>query len=80
METELDKNKLIVGVRQSMKALINRKATEAYMAEDSDEFIQKDFIRECAAGDISVIRYATMAELGRACGIEIGAAVACRIK
>ena len=50
METGLDRNKLIVGVRQSMKALINGKATEVYMAEDSDEFIQKDFIRECAAG------------------------------
>ena len=78
MGTELDRDKLIVGARQSMKALVNGKVEEVYMAEDSDEFIKEEFIRECSARDIRIIRYSTKAELGRDCGIEIGAAVACR--
>lgn len=80
METVLDREKLIVGARQSMKALVNGRVSEVYMAEDSDEFIKKDFIRECSVKSINIVRYGTMAELGRACGIEIGAAVACRTK
>jgi len=79
LETVLNKGKLIVGARQSMKALINEIVSEVYMAEDSDEFIKKDFIKECEARDINIIRYETKAELGRDCGIEIGAAVACRL-
>jgi len=79
LETILNRGNLIVGARQSMKALIKGTTTEVYMADDSDEFIKKDFIRECAARNINIIRYETMTELGRVCGIEIGAAVACRI-
>ena len=78
METVIDRDNLIVGARQSMKALKNRKVSEVYIAEDSDEFIKNDFIKECTAHNINIVRYKTMAELGRDCGIEIGAAVACR--
>lgn len=78
METATDRDNMIVGVRQSMKALKNKKVSEVYMAEDSDEFIKNDFIRECTARNINITRYETMAELGKYCGIEIGAAVACR--
>lgn len=80
METVIDRDNLIVGARQSMKALVNGKVSEVYMAEDSDEFIKNDFIRECEARSIKIIRYKSMAELGRDCGIEIGAAVACKAK
>ena len=78
METVINRENMIVGARQSMKALKNRKVSEVYMAEDSDEFIKNDFVRECSARNINIVRYETMAELGRDCGIEIGAAVACR--
>ncbi len=78
METVINRENMIVGARQSMKALKNGKVSEVYMAEDSDEFIKKDFVRECSARNINIVRYETMAELGRDCGIEIGAAVACR--
>lgn len=79
MKTVLNKGDLIVGARQSMKALTNGNVSEVYMAEDSDEFIKNDFIKECEARDINIVRYNTKAELGRDCGIEIGTAVACRI-
>jgi len=79
LKTVLNKGDLIVGARQSMKALTNGNVSEVYMAEDSDEFIKNDFIKECEARDINIVRYNTKAELGRDCGIEIGTAVACRI-
>lgn len=78
METVLDMENLIVGARQSLKALNNGEVSEVYMAEDADGFIKDEFVRECAARDIKIVRFETMAELGMACGIEIGAAVACR--
>ena len=78
LETVKDRGNMIVGARQSMKALKNGNVFEVYVAEDSDEFIKNDFIRECTARSINIVRYETMAELGRDCGIEIGAAVACR--
>lgn len=80
LETGLDRGNLIVGARQSMKALVKGKVTEVYMADDSDEFIRKEFIRECRAREIKITHYISMVELGRDCGIEIGAAVACSIK
>lgn len=61
-----------------MKALKNGKVSEVYIAEDSDEFIKNDFMKECTARNINIVRYKTKAELGKDCGIEIGAAVACR--
>lgn len=78
MNTVTDRKNLVVGARQSMKALINGRVKEVYMAEDSDEFIKKDFVRECEARNIIIIHYETMMELGKSCGIEIGAAIACR--
>ena len=78
METVINRDNMIVGARQSMKALKNGKVSEVYMAEDSDEFIKNDFVRECSARNINIVRYGTKAELGRVCGIEIDAAVACR--
>ncbi|MFO7612401.1 MAG: ribosomal L7Ae/L30e/S12e/Gadd45 family protein [Clostridia bacterium] len=71
---------LIVGARQSIKALKNGKALEVYIADDADESIKEEFISECMARNIKIIRYGTMKELGRDCGIDIGAAIACRIE
>lgn len=78
METVKNRDNMIIGTRQSMKALKNGKVSEVYIAEDSDEFIKNDFMKECTARNINIVRYKTKAELGKDCGIEIGAAVACR--
>ncbi len=56
METVKDRGNMIVGARQSMKALKNGNVFEVYMAEDSDEFIKNDFIKECTARNINIVR------------------------
>lgn len=80
METGLCKDGLIVGVRQSIKALAKGGVTKAFVADDADGVVTKEFINGCIEKRIEIIHYKTMDDLGKDCGIEIGASVACQIK
>jgi large subunit ribosomal protein L7A len=63
-----------------MKAIQAGQAELVYLARDADEHVTGPVRRECAARGIEVVEVETMAELGKACSIEVGAAVACVMK
>ena len=71
-------NKYIVGVRQTRKTLQKGEAVEVYIALDADPDITDPIRGICNEDGIRVVEFNTMAELGKHCGIEIGASVACR--
>lgn len=73
-------DKLIVGVRQTRKTLQRGEANEVYIALDADPDITGPIRDICTEEDIRVEDFDTMGELGRHCGIEIGASVACQRK
>ena len=72
----MEPEKRVVGVKQSRKAIREGRARRVYLAEDADPAITGPIAAECAAAGVPVEAGTTMAQLGRACGIAVGAAVA----
>ena len=73
---ELASEKKVVGVKQSRKALREGRARLVYLAKDADPSITSPIAAECAAAGVPVEDCCTMAQLGKACGIAVGASVA----
>ena len=80
MPNRLATARRVVGTKQTMKAIQAGQAELVYLARDADEHVTGPVRRECAARGIAVVEEETMAELGKACSIEVGAAVACVMK
>ena len=68
--------KRVVGVKQSRKAIREGRARRVYLASDADPVITEPIRNQCAAAGVPVERGQTMAQLGRACGIAVGASAA----
>ncbi len=72
--------KHVVGVKQSRRAVSDGSATKAFAARDADPEIVNAFAALCEKKGIELVRVDTMEELGAACGINVGAAVAALVK
>ena len=71
--------KFVVGSKQLRKALQKGNVRVVYLAENADPAITEPLERECKVNHISYAWIRTMQELGRACGIDVGAAAAAAI-
>lgn len=70
----------VIGTKQTAKAVEKGQATLVYIARDAEEFVIRDVLRACRERNIETLYVETMAALGKACGIEVGAATAAIIK
>lgn len=66
----------VVGVKQLRKALQSGRAGHVFLAENADPSLTADLRRQCSQQSVPCTWVATMADLGKACGIDVGAAVA----
>ena len=73
---DLTGKKVVAGSKQLKKALLGGRAACVFLAENADPQITEPIAAECEKRDIPITWVATMADLGRACGIEVGAAAA----
>ena len=80
MLLELEKGKKTVGRKQSQRAILNGSAEKVYLAEDADGRIREETENLCETHGVPVISVDTMENLGKACGIQVGAAVAALLK
>jgi large subunit ribosomal protein L7A len=72
--------KKAVGIKESLKAVKNDTAAGVFIAKDADAVIVADIIALCREKNIPLIEAESMAYLGKACRIEVGAAVAVRLR
>ena len=80
MLSKLAESPKVVGAKQTKRALIAGTAVAVYLAEDADPRVT-DAIRELSAEhNVPVVDVSAMKELGKACGIAVGAAVAAQIQ
>ena len=77
---ELQTAKRVVGIKQLRKALREGVATTVFIAENADLRLTAPIRESCEQAGIPVISVPTMAELGKVCSIEVGAAVAAIIR
>ncbi|GAE87403.1 ribosomal L7Ae/L30e/S12e/Gadd45 family protein [Acetivibrio straminisolvens] len=66
-----------VGLKQSMKAVEALKAKQVFIAKDADERVVGRIKELCIENNIPIVYVDTMKQLGKACNIDVGAAVAC---
>ena len=79
MLTELSQGPRVVGVKQTRKALREGWARRVFLARDADPAMTESIAADCAAAGVPVESGCTMAQLGRTCGISVGAAAAAAV-
>ncbi len=67
---------LVVGAKQLKKAVKAGRAKYVFLAENADPAVTEPLAELCAANHIQITWVHSMTELGRSCGIEVGAAAA----
>lgn len=65
-----------VGTNQTTKALEQFVAQEVFVAKDADRKIVDRIVQQCETKMVPVTWVDSMKQLGKVCGIEVGAAVA----
>ena len=76
MLDELKTEKKVVGIKQLRRALTDQTAELVFLAKDADPALTEPLMAQCREGGVEVVSDVTMAELGKACGICVGAAAA----
>lgn len=67
-------NNFIIGTKQTVKALKNNKVKEVIIAKDADVCIVTKVVNAAKEMDVPITFVDSMKRLGKACGIDVGAA------
>ena len=67
-------SQIIVGTKQTVKALKSGLVKEVIVAEDAEYRVINKVLQTAEERHVPVIKVHSMKKLGKACGIEVGAA------
>jgi large subunit ribosomal protein L7A len=70
----------ITGVKQTLKAVEEGRAEIVFVAADADKRVIAGLAELCLKNNIEVFNAESMKQLGKACGIDVGASAACILK
>ena len=73
---QIPRDQMIVGAKQLRKALRAGRVRQVYLAVNADPAVTEPLASACTESSIPVAWIRSMSELGRACGIDVGAATA----
>lgn len=76
MLTQLEHAGKVVGVKQTRRALNDGRAKTVFLAQDADPALTEPLAELAGSKEVPVIWTEHMKELGKACGIAVGSAVA----
>ncbi|MCB6365240.1 ribosomal L7Ae/L30e/S12e/Gadd45 family protein [Intestinibacillus massiliensis] len=80
MLSELRAAAKVVGVKQSKKVIREGGAAAVFVAGDAEERVTRPILELCQELGVQVTEVPTMQELGRAAGIDVGAAVVVQVQ
>lgn len=72
--------KKVIGVKQTTKAIKNGQGETLYLAKDADNKLIDSVEQLASNSSLKIVYINTMEELGRLCGIDVGAATALILK
>lgn len=72
--------KKTIGAKQTLKAVEKSQAKEVYWASDAELHVVDPILRICSVKNIPIVKVDSMKDLGRACNIEVGCAIAAIIE
>lgn len=70
----------VIGIKQVSKAVKRESVMSVFIADDADERVTAPLVLLCEEHGVAVEHAGSMQELGKACGIEVGAAAAAVLK
>ena len=79
MPNELTNSARVVGVKQVRRALNAGRVRRLYLAKDADPQLTLTLAEQAREQGVETLWLGSMRELGRDCGIAVGAAVAAMI-
>ena len=79
MLTEFSNKARVVGAKQVKRALEAGRVLRVFLASDADPRVTEPIAEACAEKGVKVETVPSMKELGKACGISVGAAVAASV-
>lgn len=71
---------IIVGTKQTVRALKSGQVRELFVAEDADLRVKERVIHAASEVNVPVTIVDSMKKLGKACGIDVGAAAVAIIR
>ncbi len=74
---DLKGRNITVGVKQTCKAVEKGKAKKVFIARDAEGRVTAGLQELCRSKGVEIVYVDTMKQLGKACGIEVGASAAC---
>lgn len=80
MLEELKNGTKVVGAKQTRRAVNDGRALRVYYAADADPALWEPITALCAEKGVPTVEAAGMKELGSACSIAVGAAVAALVR
>ena len=79
MRNDLEHSSKVVGVKQVRRALANGTAQRLYLARDAAPHLTQALEEQAGHQGVETVWADSMRELGRACGIAVGAAAAAEL-
>ncbi|WHY86452.1 50S ribosomal protein L7ae-like protein [Neobacillus novalis] len=79
-EKVLQAQRIVIGTKQTVKALKEGLVKEMVVANDADNSMTAKIISEALGSDVPVLYVDSKKKLGKACGIEVGAAAVAIIR
>ena len=80
VQAQIGSRKVVVGAKQLRKALLSKSVFRVYLAQNADPAITEPIVALCKQQSVDFAWVKTMSDLGRACGIEVGAAAAAALQ
>ncbi|WP_102029403.1 50S ribosomal protein L7ae-like protein [Salirhabdus sp. Marseille-P4669] len=68
------KSQVIIGTKQTVKAMKNGEIQEVVVAKDAERRVTEKVVNLAIELDLPIVHVDSMKELGKACGIDVGAA------
>ena len=72
----LAEQRVVVGAKQLRKALSAGRASRVFFARNADPAVTEPLVEKCQECAVDFVWVKSMSDLGRACGLDIGAAAA----
>ena len=80
MERLKSTHKKVVGTKQTQKAIEKDQTQVVYIAKDAEERVVSPIVKLCSEKNQELVLVESMSELGKACGIKVGAAAAAALR
>ncbi|WP_040203226.1 50S ribosomal protein L7ae-like protein [Neobacillus jeddahensis] len=79
-EKVLQAHKFVIGTKQTVKALREGNVIELVVADDAEQKVTAKVVEEALMVNVPILHVDSMKKLGKACGIDVGAATVAIIR